>query len=332
MSVLEALKENALKSKKHIVLPEGDDSRVIKAAIMLTDGNYADITLLGDVDVVKNLLKEHGAKSDINVIDPKKSDKIKEYAEMYYEKRKHKGMTIEKAEAEAVDCLMYGAMMVESGDADGCVVGAVYSSGSVLSAGLRVIGTQKGVKVVSSVMIVETERKEFGEDGVLFFADVAVNPAPDANTLAEIAIASSDTWAGFMSTPPRVALLSFSTKGSAKTPSTENVVEAYELIKERRPDMNVDGELQLDAALINTVAERKAPGSKVAGKANVLVFPNLEAGNIGYKLVERFSEGAVATGPILQGINKPFNDLSRGSDYLDIYNTVLATIYQAKII
>ncbi len=331
MSVLKTLKQNALKSKKHIVLPEGSDKRIVEAAIILTNENYAKITLLGDVAEVNQLLSEHGyTGSDINVIDPKNADNLEQYANAYYEKRKAKGMTIEQASEAMLENAFYSAMMVELGDADGCVAGAVYSSGSVLSAGLRVIGTQKGAKVVSSVMILETGKKEFGDNGLFFCADIAVNPSPDAVTLADIAISTNDTWVKFIGNEPRVALLSFSTKGSAVTDSTKTVAEALTIVNEKRPDIMIDGEMQLDAAIVDTVGKRKAPESSVAGKANILIFPDLNSGNIGYKIIERFADNAIATGPILQGMNKPYNDLSRGCSTQDVVNTVLATVYQAS--
>ena len=329
MAIIDKLKKYAQSHKGIVVLPEGDDMRTIKAACYLSDNSLAHVVLLGDSDKITPLLNECGAKNMPEIINPAADSRSEALAAAYYEKRKAKGLTHEEAVQAVKEPLFFGAMMVETGLAQCCVAGAVNTSSHVLSSALRTIGTKQGVKVVSSFMIMETDIKEYGQEGTLFFADIAVVINPTAENLADIAIATADSWRLFMESEPKVALLSFATKGSANDASVDKIRNALNLVKTKRPDISIDGELQLDAAIVASIGQRKAPDSLVAGKANVLIFPDLNAANIGSKLTERFSKGASATGPILQGLNKPINDLSRGATYMDIVNTALVSIFQA---
>ena len=329
MAIIDKLKENALKQKRTVVLPEADDERTIKAASVLTENAFANVILLGNEEKIKGNLFDCGIKEPPKIINPQTDSRLDKLAKAYYEKRKAKGMTVEEATKTMKNPLFFGSMMVEAAMADCCVAGAVNTTSDVLRSALRTIGTKSGVKTVSSFMIMETALKEYGADGTLFFSDIAVVTSPSDEVLADIAIATADSWQLFMESEPKVALLSFATKGSAEDPSVDKVRSALNIVKTKRPDINIDGELQLDAAIVKSIGERKAPQSSVAGKANVLIFPDLNAANIGYKLTERFSQGATATGPILQGLNKPVNDLSRGATYTDIVNTALVSIFQA---
>ena len=332
MAILEKLRENAKSKKRRIVLPEGWDERTIKAASELINNDLTDVTILGDEHYISDALRKTGIHAMPEIIDTASDNGyFSSFVETYCDLRQRKGKEISFDEAVSAmkNPLFFGAMMVHCGIADGCVAGAASTSSDVLRASLRVIGTAEGVKTVSSFMIMETKLHEYGEDGTLFFADIAVKIAPNPEELADIAITTSDSWKKFMGTEPKTAFLSFATKGSAEDSSVDKIREALKIAKNKRPDINMDGELQLDAALISSVGERKAPESTVAGKANVLIFPDLNAANIGYKLVERFSQNASATGPVLQGLAKPINDLSRGAGYMDIVNTVLVTIFQA---
>ena len=265
----------------------------------------------------------------MEIIDPATSEKCAEYANLLFELRKAKGMTEEKAAQLVKDPMYYGVMMVKSGDADGLVSGAIHSTGDMLRPALQIIKSKPGIKTVSSCFLMECPNKAYGDDGVMIFADCAVNIDPDAEALANIALGAADSARSLAGIEPRVAMLSFSTKGSAKHDAVTKVQEATRIAKEMAPDLMLDGELQLDAALVEKVGQLKAPGSPVAGKANTLIFPSLEAGNIGYKLVQRLG-GAEAYGPILQGIAKPCNDLSRGCSVEDIVATVAITAAQAQ--
>ena len=318
---LARMKAAAKADKKTIVLPEGEDPRTIAAAKQIIDEGLADLIILGDPAQIQ----VEGA----TVIDPKTSDKHEAYAEKFAELRAKKGVTIEQAREQMNDNTYFGTMMVKMGDADGLVSGACHSTANTLRPALQILKTAPGTKLVSAFFVMCTDT-DFGQDGTLIFADCGLNIDPNAEELSEIALATANTWKQFMTDEPKVAMLSFSTKGSAKGEVPTKVQEATELAHQKAPELALDGDLQLDAALVQTVADLKAPGSTVAGKANILVFPDLEAGNIGYKLVQRFA-GAAAYGPILQGIAKPVNDLSRGCSAEDIVGVVAITAVQAQM-
>ena len=318
---LARMKAAAKADKKTIVLPEGEDPRTIAAAKQIIDEGLADLIILGDPAQIQ----VEGA----TVIDPKTSDKHEAYAEKFAELRAKKGVTIEQAREQMNDNTYFGTMMVKMGDADGLVSGACHSTANTLRPALQILKTAPGTKLVSAFFVMCTDT-DFGQDGTLIFADCGLNIDPNAEELSEIALATANTWKQFMTDEPKVAMLSFSTKGSAKGEVPTQVQEATELAHQKAPELALDGDLQLDAALVQTVADLKAPGSTVAGKANILVFPDLEAGNIGYKLVQRFA-GAEAYGPILQGIAKPVNDLSRGCSAEDIVGVVAITAVQAQM-
>ena len=320
MALIDKIKAKAKANVKRIVLPEGEEIRNVQAAVKIVEQGLAKLTLLGDPEKVKEVAA--GASLDgLTIVNPKTSDKCAEYANTLYELRKAKGMTPEQAAELVKDPMYYGVMMVKMGDADGLVSGAIHSTGDMLRPALQIIKSKPGIKTVSSCFLMECPNKAYGEDGVMIFADCAVNIDPDAEQLASIALGAADSARALAGIEPRVAMLSFSTKGSAKHDLVTKVQEATRIAKELDPNLMLDGELQLDAAIVESVGQLKAPGSPVAGKANVLVFPGLEAGNIGYKLVQRLA-GAEAYGPILQGIAKPCNDLSRGCSVDDIVATV----------
>ena len=328
MAIIDKIKAKAKADIKHIVLPEGEEIRNVQAAVMIRDQGLAKLTLLGAPAKVKEVAA--GAHlTDIEIIDPANSDKAPLYAATLYDLRKAKGMTEEEAAKKVADPMYYGIMMVKLGDADGLVSGAIHSTGDMLRPALQVIKSKPGMKTVSSCFLMECPDKSFGDDGVMIFSDCGVIPAPTAEELANIALGAADSARSLAGMEPRVAMLSFSTKGSAKHDNVTKVQEATRIAKEMAPDLMLDGELQLDAALVEKVGQLKAPGSKVAGHANTLVFPDLDAGNIGYKLVQRLA-GAEAYGPILQGIAKPCNDLSRGCSVDDIVATVAITAVQAQ--
>jgi len=327
LNLLESIKKQAQQAGKHIVFPEGDDARVVKAAEIVTKENIAKITLLGDESAIKKLCPDVDL-TGIEIINPKTVD-IASYAHTLYELRKAKGMTPEEAEKLCRDEMYFGVLTVYLGKADGMVGGAKHFTGDMLRPGLQIIKTAPGINTVSSFFVMVTPNEKYGENGVFIFADCAVNPNPTAPQLADIAIASAKNAqkiAGIKE--PKIALLSFSTKGSAQHELVDKVTEATKIAKELAPELNIDGELQLDAAIEPNVANSKAPGSQVAGKANVLIFPDLQAGNIGYKLVQRLA-GAQAIGPICQGFNKPLNDLSRGCSVEDVVNVTAITVLQA---
>ena len=328
MAIIDKIKAKAKSNVMHIVLPEGDEPRTVKAASMIVEQGLAKLTLLGNPEKIKEVAA--GASLEgIEIIDPATSEKCAEYAATLYELRKAKGMTEEKAAATVKDPMYYGIMMVKAGEADGLVSGAIHSTGDMLRPALQIIKSKPGIKTVSSCFLMESPNKEYGDDGIMIFADCAVNIDPDAEALANIALGAADSARSLAGIEPRVAMLSFSTKGSAKHDQVTKVQEATRIAKEMAPDLMLDGELQLDAALVEKVGQLKAPGSTVAGHANTLVFPSLEAGNIGYKLVQRLGN-AEAYGPILQGIAKPCNDLSRGCSVEDIVATVAITAAQAQ--
>ena len=317
---LKSMKAAAKADKKTIVLPEGEDQRTIDAARTIVSEGIADLVILGDpssIDV-----------EGVQVIDPATAPNRQAYADAFYELRKAKGVTPEQAYEQMADATYYGTMMVKLGDADGLVSGACHSTANTLRPALQILKTAPGTKLVSSFFIMCTPT-EYGENGTLLFADCGLNIAPDADQLSEIAIASAATWKSLIGTEAKVAMLSYSTMGSAGGDTATKVQEATRLAKEKAPELVLDGDLQLDAALEASVGKLKAPDSKVPGEANVLVFPDLAAGNIGYKLVQRFAK-AEAYGPVLQGIAAPVNDLSRGCSADDIVGVVAITAVQAQ--
>lgn len=332
MSILDSIKAKAKADVKHIILPEGSEERTVQAARMITDQGIAKVTLLGKPEAIKAVAEKFGVcLCGIDIVDPETSPDYQRYVDKFYDMRKEKGVTPEKAAVQMKDPLFFAAMMVKDGKGDGMVAGAVCTTAATLRPGLQIIKMAKGMSTVSSCFIMELPeaKKEYGDNGVMIFGDCAVNIRPDADQLAAIAIASANTGRVLCGIDPRVAMLSFSTKGSAKHDDVDKVANATAKVHELAPELMVDGELQADAALVAKVGQLKSPGSPVAGKANVLVFPCLEAGNIGYKLVQRLA-GATATGPICQGFAKPVNDLSRGCSVEDIVNVVAITSVQAQ--
>ena len=331
MSAIEKIKAKARADVKHIVLPEGTEPRTVQASAKILKEGVARVTLLGNPDEVRKVAAETGTDlTGVAIIDPATSEKRAAYADLLYELRKAKGMTPEQAtELVTKNPLYYGAVMLKAGDADGMVAGAINSTGNVLRPALQIIKTAPGIKVVSSCFIMELPDPKWGDNGVMIFGDCAVIPNPTAEELAAIAIASAASGKQLVDINPRVAMLSFSTKGSAKHDNVTKVQEATKLAHELAPDLQLDGELQADAALVESVGQLKSPGSTVAGHANVLVFPDLQAGNIGYKLVQRLA-GAEAIGPIIQGLAKPVSDLSRGCTVDDIVSVVSITAVKAQ--
>ncbi len=313
--LMEDIISKASSSKRTIVLPESHDDRVIKAAEILTKRKIASVITLGNEDKVWAKAKELGCDlSGVRIIDPEKSEKFSDFAHIYFNLRKKKGITIEQAQETMKKDLFFGAMMVKEGMADGSVAGSTASTGDVLRAGLQCIGMPKGISTVSSFFLMVMPEKTYS------FADCAVVPAPDAEQLADIAISTAINHQKLTGEEPYIAMLSFSTKGSAEHETIDKVIQAKELVKQKHPELNIDGELQFDAAIIDSIGRRKAPGSNVAGRANVLIFPDLNSGNIGYKIAQRLGK-AEAIGPVVQGLNRPFFDLSRGCSVDDIVNT-----------
>lgn len=333
MNVIESILEKAKSKLKTIVLPEPEDERVLKAAEKIAEQKIAKIILVGNEDEIMENAVKCGAniKSDIiKIINPKKYEKIEEYANEFTEIRKKKGVIYEDAfRIMTTDPRYFGAMMVRKGDADGMVAGSISPTADVLRASIQVIQPKPGLKTVSSCFIMECPSKQYGEEGILIFSDCGVVPDPDSEQLADIAESAAESARKLLGFEPKVALLSFSTMGSAKHENVTKVADAVKILEERGVKFEFDGEMQADAAIVPSVASKKAPSSKVAGKANVLVFPNLEAGNISYKLVERIA-GANAYGPLLQGLNKPVNDLSRGCSVEDILNVVAITSVESE--
>ena len=334
MEILQQMLKRAQANPQRIVLPEGDEPRTLEAANLLLKDKVAKLILIGDPAVIRQMAQEKNyeyilsEESELTIMDPLTDPKMPEYANLLFELRKAKGMTLEQATEKVKDPLYLGCLLIKNGDADGELAGARGTTADTIRPAFQILKTRPGVHIVSGAFLMFTPATQLGENGFLVFADCAVNPCPNAQELAEIAVTTAETAKALGGIEPRVAMLSFSSKGSAKHELVDKVTEATRIAHEMAPDLALDGELQLDAALVESVGAQKAPGSAVAGKANVLVFPDLQAGNIGYKLVERFS-GADAVGPILQGIAAPVNDLSRGCKVQDIVQMVIITANQA---
>lgn len=331
MDLISEIIERAKANPQRIVLPEGDEERTLRAADRVLAEGIAELILIGNPEHILSLAKEWGLENiaKATIIDPETNPRKEEYANLLFELRKSKGMTKEQADQLVLDPLYLGCLIIKNGDADGQLAGARNTTGNVLRPALQIIKTTPGITCVSGAMLLITKTPQYGENGVLVVGDVAVTPVPDAQQLSQIAVTTAQTAkavAGFAD--PRVAMLSFSTKGSAKHEVVDKVTEATKLAKELDPSIKIDGELQADAALVPSVGSSKAPGSEIAGKANVLVFPSLEVGNIAYKMVQRLGN-ADAIGPVLQGIARPVNDLSRGCSVDDVYKMIAITANQA---
>ena len=331
MELLEKIKAAAKQNRKRIVLPEAEEERTLRAADQCISEGLADIILIGNKEVILKNAKEYGMENigRATIVEPLNNPKKEAYVELMLELRKSKGLTREQAEKLIIDPLYLGVMMIKAGDADGEVAGANNATGDVLRPAFQYVKTKPGISVVSRAFLMILQDKHFGENGLMVFADCAVHPNPTAPELAQIAVETGRTARIIAGIEPRIAMLSFSTKGSAKNELVDKVIEATRLAKEMDPSLQIDGELQADAAIVPGIGSKKAPGSPIAGKANVLVFPNLEVGNISYKLVQGMAN-AEAVGPVLQGMAAPINDLSRGCSISDIVNLVAITACQAQ--
>ncbi len=330
MSFIEGIKEKAKKHIRTIVLPEATDVRILTATQQICKEGFAKIILVGDEEEINKVARENNLDiSGAKIVNPAKSEKYNEYVEFFYELRKEKGMTMEQAKELILNPVFYGMMMVKKEEADGLVSGAAHSTADTLRPALQILKTKPGTKLVSSFNVMVVPNHEYGDNGILVFSDCALNQNPDSDQLSEIALSTAESFRKIVGGEPRIAMLSYSTYGSAKADEVTKVQEATKLAKEKAPDLIIDGELQLDAALVPSVCQSKAPGSIIAGKANTIIFPELNAGNIGYKLVERLAN-AEAYGPMCQGMAKPVNDLSRGCKAEDIVGVVAITALQCE--
>ncbi len=330
MNFIDQMKDRARKDIKKIVLPEAKDLRTLKATQIALKENYAKIVLIGNEEYLKEIAKENNLDiSNAEIIDPLKSEKSKIYAEKLYELRKEKGMTLEKAEELVKDEVYFGMMMVKLEEADGLVSGAIHSTSDTLRPALQILKTAPDTKLVSAFFLMVVPNCEYGENGVFVFGDCGLNQNPTAEELVEIAHSSSKSFEQLVGKQAKVAMLSYSTKGSAKSELTQKVIDATNMVREKYPEIKVDGELQLDAAIVPEISKSKAPDSQIGGNANTLIFPDLNAGNIGYKLTQRLGK-AEAYGPLCQGIARPVNDLSRGCSSDDIAGVIAITAVQAQ--
>ena len=331
MNFIEEIKEKARKDLKSIVLPETDDVRILQATERILKEGFSNVILVGNEEKIKKLAEDNSLNiEDATIIEPAKSEKYEEYVNKFYELRKNKGITLDKAKEMIFDNVYFGMMMVKNEDADGLVSGAAHSTADTLRPALQILKTAPGTKLVSSFFLMIVPDCEYGENGTFVFSDCGLNQNPTSEELSEIAISSAKSFEQLVGKDSKVAMLSYSTYGSAKSELVDKVVEATKLVKEKAPDLKADGEMQLDAAIIPEIGQSKAPGSEVAGHANTLIFPDLNAGNIGYKLVQRLAK-AEAYGPLCQGIAKPVNDLSRGCSSDDIVGVVALTAVQAQV-